>query len=152
MSATITTLIVCEQHGDWAAALRRAFATAAVRPAQGTEYRLIETRGAVDCREATGRWPAATVVIELRRESCDEALELLYWVNRSCPATRCVVVADRTLDAYRWLARELGAIHFSSSPRQLEPVVDLARRHAGRMPKVEHVTAVDRIWNSLPWS
>ncbi|MBI2823679.1 MAG: hypothetical protein HYX69_03185 [Planctomycetia bacterium] len=113
--------------------------------------RLVETRTASDCREALARTPDSLVAIALAPATCDEALALLAAIGDECPAARAVVLADRRMRSYEWLARELGAAHFVCSPRRAAEVVAMLERHAASPPSPARGTA-ERVWDTLPWS
>jgi hypothetical protein len=63
---------------------------------------------------------------------------------------RVVVLAQRGLEDYEELVRELGAAAFVTSPRDLRPIVRLARGHLAAAP-VEESNMIDRIRAQLPW-
>ncbi|HEY2840508.1 MAG TPA: hypothetical protein VGJ26_15230 [Pirellulales bacterium] len=189
MAAARPTLIVCEQTGHWASAIRRLFspaAPAAVRAASedtasaeetGTErqdrlvatpkirhgddalaadYRIIETRTTENCLSELARSPAALVAVELSGDTRERALELLSTIAERYPAASAVVLADRRMRSYEWIARELGAIHFVASPRQLAPLATIAGKRWKRFrpssdASQENERSVEEIWRSLPW-
>jgi hypothetical protein len=134
-------LIVCERKGIWAAAARRRLPS---------EIRVRETRSLADCRREMTAAPASLVVVEVTQASLSGALELVADARRRCPLTRVAAVADRGCEAYEWLLREAGAIHFSTSPRDADVLVRLAVRHAARLPAARTSFAAE-IWDSLPW-
>jgi hypothetical protein len=157
-------IVVYERSGRWAVALRQtlnAAARAATQSAQSQRTRLhdgrpagdvrvVETRSADECLAALADAPQAFVALELAEATCDAALELLRSTAERFPAARAVVLADRELASYEWLARELGAAHFVCSPRKLRAVARLAEAHWRCTPEPE-IGVVERIWASLPW-
>jgi len=154
-------MIICERSGQWAAALRLAMDRATpdgAAPARSglsarsdaIDHRLIETRSAEDCRQALAEAPYALVAVGLCSASCDEVLALVRAIRERFPAAPVVVLAAREFCGYEWLARELGAVHFVSSPRRLAEAVGLARRHWDNLPAPELGTAAT-VWATLPW-
>lgn len=142
-------VIFCERTGAWAAAWRRTWQTPGLGPPRPL-LKLAETRSADECRETLTRSPEAFVVVELTAERCDVALDLLLHVGEHFSAAAVVVVAEREMAAYEWLARELGALAFVTSPRRLGGLCQLALRHAGqRSPSPASLS--ERIWADLPW-
>ncbi|HEY4309791.1 MAG TPA: hypothetical protein VGN12_10105 [Pirellulales bacterium] len=156
------TLIVCERNNDWVVPLRLALADAAPRSAMtandrfssplvaGVNYRLVETRNSDDCLAALAEEPLAVVALQLSPSNCDQALSLLRTIAERYPAARTVVLAAREAVEYQWLARELGATGFVSSPRQLQEFLLIARRHWQSLPQPE-LGAAESAWATLPW-
>jgi hypothetical protein len=136
-------LIVCERTGRWAVALRRELTAA--------NLQLSQTRALAACWELLAQAPASFLVVELTIPTVDELLPRIACLDRDFPLAHAAVVADRRLAAYQWLAREAGAVHFCSSPRQLGPLADIARRHLAHAPAPRQ-TITERIWASLPWA
>jgi hypothetical protein len=136
-------LIVCERSGNWAAALRQS--------AGACRLPLRETRSFSECREVLARAPASPLAIELAAPRIDEALDLLAELPVIFPRAAAVVLAERALSDYEWLAREFGAVAFLASPRDLRPIVRLARRHLAAAPAVEG-GLTEQILAQLPWS
>ncbi|HUY32163.1 MAG TPA: hypothetical protein VMV69_05235 [Pirellulales bacterium] len=148
-------LVFCERTGRWAVAWRRAW-TLALRGGSGAgrgenrRLRVVETRGVSECRETLAAMPAAFVAIELAPASAGAALELLAEVTAKFRGSAAAVLAQAELAEYEWLARELGAVHFVASPRQLPSLVGVVRRHAQRTPAPE-LEMRQEIWSRLPW-
>lgn len=161
--AARSTLVVFERSGSWAVAIRQALARSAAKAggaakasaeapgANATPCRLVETRTVSDCREALSRTPDALVAIALAPETCDDGLALLAAIADEFPSARAVVLADRKMRSYEWLARELGAAHFACSPRRMDEICAVLGRHAANRPAPARGTA-ERIWETLPWS
>ncbi len=143
-------LIVMEQTGDWAAALRRELPQPAVR--------LIETRTLEECWRRLAEWPAALVALELTAERVGPLLARLLRMEREFPAARAIVLAERRLAPYGPLVREAGAIHFVDSTRSLGPVAELVRRRLARLaasgdaPAAGADDTLAEILADLPWS
>src|SRR4051812_24719457 len=112
-------LIVCEQTGRWAAALQR--------ETTGPHIRVVETRSRAECEERLVETPNSLVALEMTAANLDATLGWLADAGRRFPAARAIVLADRGLEPYELLAREAGAIHFTTSPRELAPVADTVR-------------------------
>lgn len=156
------TIIICERTGSWAAALRLAFTRAAAprnsdaKPTSESSAvaaqppRLIETRSADECLESLTATPQALAVIELASQNCEASVALIRRIAERGTDTPIVVLAARELAEHEWLARELGAIHFTTSPRHLAAVVEIAERHWARLPAAR-ATIAETIWASLPW-
>jgi hypothetical protein len=134
-------LIVCEQTGRWAVALRRELGEAvAVR----------ETRNLSECWDSLSQCPAGFVVVEATAGNLDTLLRRLGRLERDFPLARVAAVAPRNLAEYEWLLREAGAIAFAASPRRLGPLADLIRNHLVKAPRPPQ-GVVRQIWASLPW-
>jgi hypothetical protein len=144
-------LVFCERTGRWAVAWRGAWFRNAVA-GSGQPLHVVETRSTAECREVLAGLPGAFLMIELAASSVDAALELLFDVAMSFRTT-AAALADEPLASYEWLARELGAVHFAASPRQLAPLVGIVRRHAARNVQPALQTGSrEEIWSRLPWS
>ena len=141
MQVGSATWIVCERTGRWSVGLRRE---------APPELRIHETRSLSDGWEMLRQHPASFLVAELTAGNADALLERLASLARDFPAARVAVVAERSLRGYEWLVRELGAVWFVVSPRELAPIVKLARRHLQRVPSPRG-SVFEQIWNSLPW-
>src|SRR5262245_53409462 len=97
--ATRLTLVVCERSGGWAVALRQALSRHTA-----VECRLVETRKAADCRDALRHAPHALVALALTQGTCDDMLGLLAEIGKRWPTARAIVLADRDMTSYEWLA------------------------------------------------
>jgi hypothetical protein len=135
-------LIFCERSGAWAAALRRELGSATL------DQR--ETRSLVECREVLGLYPASLIVLELTSAGLERELQWLAALWQEFPRARAVAVAERGLESHEWLVRELGCLAFTTSPRELKPIVDLARRYFAALPRPE-MTFEEEVWSRLPW-
>ncbi len=141
MWASTPRVIVLERAGIWAAGLRRHL------PA---ELRLRETRSPEECLAELGQAPRSLVALEVPENGVDGMLDLLGAATRRFPMARFVALAERGLEAHEWLLREAGAVHFTTSPREIDVVARLAERHAARLPQ-PRTTFAAQIWESLPW-
>lgn len=182
MTSVRPTLIVCEQSGHWASAIRRLFSpvvlSARRAPAEidptavgddlngqahglgaavvAVECRIVEARTNENCLAELAQTPTALVGVELCDATRERALELLATLAERYPACRVIVLADRSMRHYEWLARELGAVHFVASPRQLASLATIVSRHADLTATSTDTDAdagrsVEEIWRSLPW-
>lgn len=135
-------LLVCEATGGWAIALRRELA--------GLKLRVHETRSVAEAWAELARSPASFLVVELSRASVEPFLERLAWLEQDYPLARVAVVAERALEGCEWLVRAAGAVHFTTSPRQLADLAQTACRHLQSVPRSPR-NLTDEIWSSLPW-
>ena len=135
-------LVVCEQTGQWATALRHGPLL--------KRQRVYETRSLIDCWQMLAGFPSSFVVAELTRANLDGLLERLGGLERQYPRAKVAVVADPTLAAYQWLVREAGAVHFLTSRRRARELTGLAVRHLSQVPE-PRASLADRIWAGLPW-
>ena len=99
-----------------------------------TEIRLRETRSLDESRREMAAMAPCLAAVEVTPANLVAALELLAAASRLFPLVRVVAVADRGCEAFEWLLREAGAIHFTTSPRDADVLVRLAVRHAARVP------------------
>ena len=182
MTSARPTLIVCEQSGHWASAIRRLFSPVVLSvrrapmvgdapserddrddqaPSLGAtvvavECRIVEARTNENCLAELAQAPKALVGVELCDVTRERALELLSTMAERYPACRVFVLADRSMRHYEWLTRELGAVHFVASPRQLASLVTFAGRHWEQTTPsagcdADSDRSVEDIWRSLPW-
>jgi hypothetical protein len=138
-----TGLIICEQTGQWATALRRELGDAASP--------LHETRLLDEAWLALAEMPAAFVVAEFTQKNADDLLRRAVWLSRDFPQARLAIVAARRFAGQRWLLQASGAVHALFSPRDLGPLADIARRHMALVPSPP-IPVAQRVWQSLPWS
>ena len=100
----------------------------------------------------------AAVALELTAVRGEQVLTALVRLNREFSQVAVVVFAERSLAAWEGIVRETGAVHFTTSPRRLNEVAELAGRHAAtlserRIPSEEETVSLeDQILASLPWS
>ncbi len=140
--AVAARLIVCEQTGEWAVALRRELGPEAPR--------VQETRSIAECWEALCAAPASLIVVELTAARVEELLRRMVRLQRDFPLARVAVVAERGFSDYEWLLREAGAVHFICSPRQSGTMARLACRHLAQVPAPQR-SLTQQIWANLPW-
>jgi hypothetical protein len=137
--------VICERSGAWAVGLRREAAEAGSQ-----DLRLYETRSLADAWAVLDQSPASFLVAELTDANGDSLAERVADMERRFPHARVTVVCERSLAQYEWLVREAGAVWFAVSPRDLKPIVALARRHLQRAPRPPRDLA-QQVWSSLPW-
>lgn len=135
-------LIVWECDGSWARYLRRQL------PPEGP--RVYETRTAAACREMVAESPASIVVALWSPGSYAELIRLVCRFRHEFPAVRTVAVADRIAEPFRWQILETGIVWLCTSPRELQPIVEMVRRHFEGVPEPSR-TPEQRIWDELPW-
>lgn len=134
-------LICCERHGTWAAAL--------AGPDRLPQRAVRQTRSPLECLAALREAPSAVVLVELRPESLDRGLDLLEHVRRYYPRATTLCVAQRGLEPYQALARELGAVYFSTSPREARTLARQLRRLVSEQPSGDDPVA--QLLAELPW-
>jgi len=133
--------VVSERTGRWAIALRR--------EAGAEGPRLFETRSLPDAWSMLERFPASFLVAELTAAGAEALLNRMVQLRQDYPGARIAVVADRALADWEWLCREGGAVWFAASPREVRPIVGIARRHLRLMP--ESRDFLEELWDRLPW-
>jgi hypothetical protein len=136
-------LLVLEQSGNWAAALRR------VGVDVGSGIR--ETRSVGECSAELSLAPASLLVVEITPTSAAAiCTQIFAWESRF-PDARAVVVMAPDLRRWEPLLREAGAVHVIDSARRAGEVVGLALRHWRQHPQRADGPR-ERVWASLPWS
>ena len=136
-------LIVCEQGGRWAVALRGHLGDSGPR--------LYETRSLAECWAMLCRCPASFLIVEVTWANAEALAQRMAQFERHYPLARMAVVAGRDLAGLEWLLREAGSVHFATSPRHAGSLAQVVCRHLARMPKLKQ-TYVQRVWAELPWS
>lgn len=139
-------LLVCARTSRWVAAIRAHL---------DGHFELAETRSARECLDALADAPTSLVAWEWNTARLSEVIEALGEMDRRYPLARLVALSDEASDATsaalgeEWL-REVGAVHVVRSPLEAGVIVNLARRHAARLPEARRGWA-ERIWEELPW-
>lgn len=133
--------IVSEPSGRWAIALRR--------EAGQEGPRLFETRSLADAWSMVEGFPASFVIAELTPAGSGPLLDWMVRLLQTFPMARIAVVADRALSDWEWLMREAGATWFAASPREVRPMVAIARRHLRLVPAAGDF--IEELWDRLPW-
>jgi hypothetical protein len=147
---TTAPLIFCERSGQWAAAWRIAWPRRLRGAEPGADIRVMETRSPAECLDTIESAPAAFVVLELTAADCDRALDLLFEISTRYPSAATAVAAERSMKNYQGLVRELGAVHFLVSPRELPTLAGMVARFAARLPPRE-LEFEESVWANLPW-
>ena len=115
---TTSSLIVCEQTGRWAAALRR---SGIPSPR--------ETRTLEDCGRELTAAPRSFVVLEARANNAESVGRFLAELERAFPEARAAIVMDKSLADTEPGLRELGAACVISSLLRIPDLVAAARQH-----------------------
>lgn len=135
-------LIVWEKDGSWARHLRRLLAPGGVR--------VYESRTFDVCREMLSGSPASILVAQLVPSAMAEFSHLVIGLRREFPAVRILAVADPSAESVRWQILETGIVWLSTSPRELDPILDIIRLHFEQVPEPSR-SPEQRIWDELPW-
>ncbi|MCH8924492.1 MAG: hypothetical protein IIA67_15250 [Planctomycetes bacterium] len=140
---TCARLILWERTTCWALALRRATSDQPIR--------LVETRTWGECLGQLCEASRSVVALELVPQGVERVLAALEELDRRFPHAVPIVLAARSMRAHGPLMREAGAMHFASSPRRLDVVAQLVRRHLDRMPEPAG-SLRDTVWARMPWA
>lgn len=135
-------LIVLERSGHWAGALRREWSE--------LEDRLRETRHREGALELLQEAPASILLCEVTAANLEA---LAIWWSRLAiefPRARLAIVADRQLADAESFWRELGAVAYVHSARQLAGAARVIRRHLSRYPSPDR-TWRETLFDRLPW-
>ena len=117
---TTLQMLVCEQAGGWATAMRQCIPeTVTVR----------EARSLLECRDNLLAVPDAFVVLEATRQTLSDVLSELAQLRHDFHRAPVAVVANRPLRRAEWILREAGAVHVVFSPRRLNTLCQMALRH-----------------------
>lgn len=156
-------LVVCEQTGRWAAALRRALSSwgPSSRGKLPEECLIEETRSVEECWKRLEQSPAGFVVVELTQNNIQQLLVHMGYMEWRFSLARVAVVArsdafdKERLSQHEWLFRQSGAVFFGTSLRSETPrgVCDLAAvacRHLQQSPRPQR-TIFEEIEARLPW-
>ena len=141
---------VCERTSRWASAMRIALA------ADGTPHRLRETRSLSELEAELVDRPTSLTAIEVHRGNLADVLAWLPNARQRFTRPCFVALLDRTLaddmGSVGDVLIEAGAQSIATSPRRLDEILSLARRHAAN-PRItdENVPLTARVWATLPW-
>jgi len=113
-------LVVFEQHGRWAAWLRRWLPELADL--------MHECRSLGEAAEALEQQPSSFAVVEVRTENLDRALDWLAESGRRHPACRLGCVGSAEIRPYGDLLREAGALFVACSACELRTAAVLIAR------------------------
>ena len=134
--------IVCEETTKWAIALRRA--------SHGAPLRILETRSLQTCWQEVLTNPASFVMLECLPVNLERTVRWIQQFGTRFRNARVAVLCDPKIESSQWLLREVGAVHTVLSPRNLEPLIGILRRHLDSIPVVED-SLRHQIWQRLPW-
>lgn len=142
--------IVCERTPRWAVALRMALV------AEEAPARLIELRKLSELDTAIDGRQHAIVAIEVHVGNFAAILNWLHAAKARHTTASFAALADGSLggaaDSTIAALFEAGAQAVATSPRRLEAVLALGRRHgqlSGNFSRGS--TLLDEVWASLPW-
>ena len=158
--------IVCESTSRWASALRMALQRQAA--IDGRETRLYETRYLDDLAARLHEEPENFATIEVRESNVGDVLAWLARAAGHFPRARFAALLDRSLSQQQTNRAsdagdnlldvcdalcEAGSLEIAHSPRHLQAVVELGRRHVACRHTATPVEAdcEARVWASLPW-
>jgi hypothetical protein len=151
---------ICEQSGRWAAAVRLAIQRA--NWPTTAMPRLFEVRRLIELEARLDTQSNEFVMVEIRRANFADMIPWLATASRLYPRARCVVLLDADVAQHadrQQLAdalREAGASDVVDSPRKLQSLLALGRRHAETQPLLPNSLPADMsivAWAlaSLPW-
>ena len=127
----------------WAVALRP--------PLQQSGHRVFETRSLDACWDEILASPASIVGVEVTAGTLEQVVPWMCRLRTAFSAVRVIVLGDRGLESCQWLLREVGAVHAVFSPRDVQGVVRVIRRHLGAAPD-QSASERERVWQRLPWA
>jgi hypothetical protein len=153
-------VIILERDGHWAAALRHELGHPRPHrhcpdstPASNDAAGVIEVRSWDECWQRLAKDPEALVAAELTDTNPDTVLAAFSRMDRQFPQAAMLIQTNRRLAPYRRFLREAGALHFVTSPRRLEELVEIVLRRCARLPAaISSAGRVDEILAELPWS
>ena len=155
-------LVICEQTGRWAVALRRELSSPGKLP---EECPIEETRSVAQCWKRLEEAPAGFVVVELTPKNFQRLLVRMGYMEWRFPLARVAVVtrADavdgKCLFRHERLFRQAGAVFFGTSlrsnlrseePLGVRDLADIVCRHLQQSPRPERTIRED-IRARLPW-
>jgi hypothetical protein len=136
---------VCEREGDWAAALRW--------HSKGSPLPLRETRGLLAARAALLESPSSLLALETTAANAEGVLRLILEARSNCPASRTIVLLTSECSELAPIFWEIGALFVARSPRRMDRVVRLIRRHLLRQEtEATESSFRERVWEQLPWA
>lgn len=156
----LPSLMIYERTGAWAHAVTRELARAGFTPAP----RVVECRSSVECRRffsgmsSAGNAVRALFVVEFASDQANDVCELLHEHLRRFPRVPRFVVGVPSNVDYEPLYREWGALAMLTSPRALQPLVDVYRRYC-ELPFIASPAAdseqpqslTEQYRTTLPW-
>lgn len=137
--------IVCEREGDWAAALRW--------HSKGSFLPLWETRGLLAARAALLESPHSVLALETTTTNAEGVMRLILEARWTCPASRAIVLLTGECAGLSPIFWEVGPLFVARSPRRMDRVVRLIRRHlAQQETEATDDSFRERVWAQLPWA
>ena len=163
---TRTSFVVCESTSTWTAALR-----VAVDRAGGLDLHLQQVGRLADVSFGLQRQSTSLVAVEVGSHNLGDTLTWLPPTLRRFPRSRCVGLVHPSLRSPQVnllppslaatvqvdiVLREAGAQYVATSPRHLEEVIDIARRHIAicQLDEAKLVAQQNfsaQVWSQLPW-
>ncbi len=119
--ASHAPVIVCERKGLWGPLLRRALEK------NGVSIR--ETISLAGCWDEIQATQHGFAVLEYNAANAVGVCDLIRRICLCFPQTRVAIVGGREMRFHEWPVREAGAQHVVFSPRRLEPLTRIIRRH-----------------------
>ncbi|MBA4020628.1 MAG: hypothetical protein C0483_26005 [Pirellula sp.] len=156
----LPSLMVYERTGAWARAITREVVRAGFAPVP----RVLECRSSAECRSffsgaaGAGEASRAMFVVESDPDDASDVCELLHDHQRRLPRVPRIVVGVPSNVDYEPLYREWGALAMLTSPRALQPLVDVYRRYCELPPTIssaadseEPRSLTEQFQATLPW-
>ena len=151
-------LVICEQTGRWAVALRRELSSQGKFP---QECSIEETRSVAQCWDRLEQSPAGFVVVELTPKNLQLLLARMGHIEWRFPLSRVAIVARADAFDGKWLFcherlfRQAGAVFFATSlrseaPRGVRALATIVSRHLQQSPRPQR-TVLEDIRARLPW-
>ena len=135
--------IVFERTSDWSLVLRPRLAKLGVR--------LREVRSLAECQLCLADFPASMLAMELTTNNVMSIINGTTGLTQKAPLARVVILARYNCAHLEWMLREAGVIEFVLSPRRLEAIVEVAKRHFRSLPTNEE-SIIKQLGIRLPWS
>ena len=160
--------IVCERTGRWASALR--VGAARHGPISGRQPGICEVRSQQELAERLEVRPQSLAFLEFHPSNLGKLLPWLADNSRKFPRANFIALLDGTFGVAASphsnrlpdthdiadVLLEAGAAEIADSPRRLQHILALARRHAAIVGSLQSQAAreqsiADWAWSQLPW-
>jgi len=139
---TAARLIVVEDVGRWAVALRWALAESDI---------WVHTAATLDeCLGMLQQAPASLVGLPLTTDDLERTWRSLQLLQRAFPACGILVLADGGMEAAGPFFYEAGALHFVNSARNLNATSRLIQRFLQAV--ADAPTFREHVWRRMPWN
>ena len=135
--------IVFERVSDWSLVLRPRLAEHGIL--------LREVRSLAECQLCLIDFPASMLAMELTTNNVMSIINGITELTQKAPLARVVILARYNCAHLEWMLREAGVIEFVLSPRRLEAIVEVAKRHFRSLPTNEGAI-MKQLGIQLPWS